>query len=64
MKELKCEICKREMGEMEKGKSRHGAIILCKECWLTSDRLLNLSKFTEQADLPDIFKDLLGGFKR
>lgn len=67
MKNLSCHKCKRNMGEIELGKIRNGAIILCKECWDLANAILvmaEVDKNTKQnnPEQPFDFNDLFRGF--
>jgi len=62
MKELKCSRCSFYLGEMEKGKLKKDASILCKSCMdalLLCESLSTYSKGTKpNMDMPDFFKDI------
>ena len=60
--ELKCELCGTDLGEVNKGKVRHGAVLLCEFCW---PKVKAAHDMAVQAikDVPDFIKDTFGGFK-
>jgi len=76
-KRLECNKCFTYLGEMEKGKIKKGAVILCDKCidyYKISDSLAKFKKggsgssgssgsspSDNFSDFGDIFKDILGG---
>jgi ribosome-binding protein aMBF1 (putative translation factor) len=60
--ELKCELCGAALGEVNKGKVRTGAVLLCKDCW---PKVKIAHDIAEQAvrDVPDFLKNTFGGFR-
>ena len=67
-KTLTCQKCKRYIGEMEKGKMRNNAVILCKECWGVAEAAMimaEIGKSGEQGqDFGNIFNELMKGAKK
>lgn len=54
-----CEKCGLFLGEMEKGKIRNGAVLLCSHCWGQADIAMQMAELAKsQAD--DFFKDKKG----
>lgn len=41
---LNCKHCGKMVGEMELGKIRNGAVVLCKECWQLIDGLIGVAR--------------------
>ena len=41
---LNCQHCGKLVGDMEKGKIRNGAIVLCKECWQLIGGLIDVAR--------------------
>jgi hypothetical protein len=62
MKILICELCKKDMGEIELGKIRNHAIILCKYCWDKAKIAIEMAEMARSQakdyDMPDFMKDL------
>jgi len=71
MKELRCKRCNVYLGEMEKGKIRNGAILLCAQCYeaykvyesLAGEKYGNKSG-SGSIDLPEGFEALFSKFKK
>ena len=68
MKELKCSICGKYLGEMEKGKIHLNASILCEKCmksYETYKSLADYKKTTDNGDnsFNDVFSDFFKGGK-
>lgn len=54
-------MCNKFMGEMEKGKIRNNAVILCDACWERAKAAINMAELARNSvnkDMPDFFKDL------
>jgi hypothetical protein len=63
MKKLNCNKCLCFLGEMEKGKIKKDAVILCSNCmeaYKSFESLANFDKNTssKNVDMPEFFKDL------
>ena len=58
--ELKCELCSRALGEINKGTKDRRSVLLCWTCWT---RVKSAHDMAENAlkDTPDFIKDLFGG---
>ena len=57
--ELKCDRCGLGLGEMEKGKIRNGAVLLCKFCWGKAKAAMDVADMASK-EMPDFLKDLMG----
>ena len=57
--DLKCEKCKLTLGEMDKGKIRNGAVLLCRHCWEKAEAAMGVAE-TASNGMPDFMKDLMG----
>jgi len=61
MEKFNCKMCNKFMGEMEKGKIRNNAVILCDACWERAKAAINMAELARNSvnkDMPDFFKDL------
>lgn len=56
--DLQCQKCKLTLGEMEKGKIRNGAVLLCSNCWDKAKLALEIADMASQQT-----HDLFGGEK-
>lgn len=63
MKELKCHKCGCYLGDIEKGKIKNGAVLLCRGCFKLMNDLLNYKKSIggQANDIMDSFKDIFKG---
>ena len=57
--DLKCEKCKLALGEMDKGKIRNGAILLCRDCWKKAEVAMGVAEMATN-EMPDFMKDIMG----
>ncbi len=61
-KELKCEVCRIHLIDIEKGKVKHGTVALCQKCWsLLKGTKDILSGDKKSIDIPDLLKGLFKG---
>jgi len=63
-----CHKCSCYLGEMDKGKLKNGAVLLCKSCIEKYTVLESLDAFQKSTggnkyDMPDFFKDIFKGVK-
>ena len=58
---FKCEMCEKDLGEMNKGKMRHGSVVLCVDCWRKVEKAVRAFLKTSR-ETPDFIRDLLGRF--
>ena len=57
---LNCEKCRLTVGEIEKGKIRKGAVVLCSLCWERVRLAVQVADVNTN-DVPDFLKGLFGG---
>ena len=58
--DLKCEKCGLNLGEMEKGKIRNGAVLLCDHCWDRAKMALEVAEMARDG-MPEFLKNMMGG---
>ena len=62
MKTLTCHRCSCYLGEIEKGKLKHGSIVLCSDCFEQYKIFESLANYNKGAskdiDMPDFFKEI------
>lgn len=59
--ELKCKKCGLDLGNMEKGKIRKGAVLLCDFCWGRVEAAARVAEMAAEGT-PDFLKGLFGSF--
>jgi hypothetical protein len=42
--DFQCQKCKLPLGNMEKGKIRNGAAMLCRQCWAKAEAAINMAE--------------------
>jgi hypothetical protein len=61
--ELRCKKCGLDLGNMEKGKIRKGAVLLCDHCWVRAETAVKVAEMAAEGT-PDFMKDLFGKFDK
>lgn len=59
MKHFKCHNCRKDLGEMNKGRIKAGAVLLCAECFRAYQMAMDAGKLKKEKDIPDFLKDIL-----
>ena len=59
--DLKCEKCSLHLGEMQKGRLRKGAVLLCGTCWGKAEAAVNMAEESLK-NAPDFLQDLMRNF--
>ena len=57
--DLKCQRCGLSLGDMEKGKLRKAAVLLCGVCWGKAEAAMNVADSVNK-EMPDFLKGLFG----
>ncbi|MFA5160146.1 MAG: hypothetical protein WC484_06535 [Candidatus Omnitrophota bacterium] len=58
-RQIICDICEIDMGEIRDASLRHGMRVLCNVCWAK----LVTPKTDAMEDMPEFLKDLFGGVR-
>lgn len=64
---LSCEMCRRFLGEINKGGMRHGSVSLCEDCWDRARLAVDMADSVVggckvRDEVPEVVKDLFGKF--
>jgi len=59
--DFKCKKCGLNLGEMEKGKIRNKAVLLCDVCWDKAEAAMGVAEIARE-QTPDFIKSFVKGF--